>query len=133
MSQDAKPWGGRFTEATDAFVESFTASVTFDQRLYHHDIEGSIAHASRLAAVGVLTEDERASIVSGLQQIHKEIDQGSFRWQISLEDVHRNIESRLIELVGESDVTLECLEALVMLYRRRDAAWRDQFRTWWRS
>ena len=54
MSQEAKPWGGRFTEATDAFVEAFTASVSFDQRLYHHDIEGSIAHASMLAIVGVL-------------------------------------------------------------------------------
>ncbi len=102
MSQEAKPWGGRFTEATDAFVESFTASVAFDQRLYHHDIEGSIAHASMLAMVGVLSEDERASIVSGLQQIHKEIDEGRFQWRVALEDVHMNIESRLIELIGDT-------------------------------
>ncbi len=102
MSQQAKPWGGRFTEATDAFVESFTASVSFDRRLYHHDIEGSIAHASMLAAVGVLTENERDSIVSGLQEIHKEIDEDRFEWRVTLEDVHMNIESRLIELIGDT-------------------------------
>ncbi|MEZ5559278.1 MAG: argininosuccinate lyase [Pseudomonadales bacterium] len=102
MSQDAKPWGGRFTEATDAFVESFTASVGFDQRLYRHDIDGSIAHASMLAAVGVLTDDERERIVSGLRQIHKEIEAGEFQWRIALEDVHMNIESRLIELIGDT-------------------------------
>jgi len=102
MSQQAKPWGGRFTEATDAFVESFTASVSFDLRLYHHDIEGSIAHASMLAAVGVLTGNERDSIVSGLQEIHKEIDEDRFEWHVALEDVHMNIESRLIELIGDT-------------------------------
>jgi argininosuccinate lyase len=102
MTQDAKLWGGRFSEATDAFVESFTASVTFDRRLYHHDIVGSIAHAEMLAAVGVLTGAEAASIVSGLQQIHKEIDEGSFEWRVGLEDVHMNIESRLTDLIGDT-------------------------------
>ncbi len=102
MSQDAKPWGGRFSEATDAFVESFTASVAFDQRLYHHDIEGSIAHATMLAAVGVLSDDERDRIVSGLREIHKEIDEGRFEWRVDREDVHMNIESRLIALIGET-------------------------------
>ncbi|MFP6836801.1 MAG: lyase family protein, partial [Pseudomonadales bacterium] len=92
MSGDSKPWGGRFTEATDAFVESFTASVGFDRRLYHHDIQGSIAHANMLGQVGVLTEDERTRIVSGLQAIHKEIDDQQFDWRIDLEDVHMNIE-----------------------------------------
>jgi argininosuccinate lyase len=102
MTQDAKLWGGRFSEATDAFVESFTASVTFDRRLYHHDIVGSIAHAEMLAAVGVLTGVEAASIVSGLQQIHKEIDEGRFEWRVGLEDVHMNIESRLTDLIGDT-------------------------------
>ena len=101
MSQDFKPWGGRFSEATDQFVESFTASVTFDQRLYHHDIRGSIAHANMLAKVGVLKPDERTRIVSGLQSIHKEIDDGKFTWRVDLEDVHMNIEARLIDLTGE--------------------------------
>ena len=88
MSQDGKPWGGRFAEATDAFVETFTASVNFDRRLYDYDIQGSIAHANMLATVGILTDDERTGIVSGLQTIHKEIDDGDFVWQVRLEDVH---------------------------------------------
>ncbi len=74
MSQDSKPWGGRFSETTDEFVETFTASVTFDQRMYRHDIRGSIAHANMLGKVGVLDHDERSRIVSGLQSSHKEID-----------------------------------------------------------
>lgn len=102
MSQDGKPWGGRFAEATDAFVETFTASVNFDRRLYDYDIQGSIAHANMLATVGVLTDDERTGIVSGLQTIHKEIDDGEFVWQVSLEDVHMNIESRLVGLIGDT-------------------------------
>jgi argininosuccinate lyase len=102
MSQDAKLWGGRFTEATDAFVESFTASVAFDRRLYHHDIIGSIAHAEMLARANVLTAAECASIVSGLQAILKDIQTGRFDWLVSLEDVHMNIESRLTALIGDT-------------------------------
>ena len=102
MSQDEKPWGGRFTEATDAFVETFTASVGFDQRLYHYDIQGSIAHANMLGAVGIISADESARIVAGLEQIHKEIDDGQFEWRVSLEDVHMNVESRLVELIGDT-------------------------------
>jgi len=102
MSQDSKAWGGRFIEATDAFVESFTASVAFDQRLYSFDIQGSIAHANMLAKVGILTDDERHSIVSGLTRIHKEIADAQFSWSIAREDVHMNIESRLVELIGDT-------------------------------
>ena len=102
MSKDVeKPWGGRFTEPTDAFVEAFTASVTFDKRLYAHDIVGSIAHARMLAHVGVLTEEESNAIVEGLGAIREEIEQGEFEWSISREDVHMNIEARLIERVGD--------------------------------
>lgn len=96
-----KPWGGRFTEPTDAFVEAFTASVIFDKRLYAHDIAGSIAHARMLAHVGVLTEAESESIVDGLSAIKEEIEQGEFDWSISREDVHMNIEARLIERIGD--------------------------------
>jgi argininosuccinate lyase len=95
-------WGGRFTEATDAFVEAFTASIQFDQRLYHHDIAGSIAHATMLEKVGVLTTDERNSIVSGLEQVRDEIEAGDFNWSISLEDVHMNVEARLTALIGDT-------------------------------
>ncbi|HZJ93804.1 MAG TPA: argininosuccinate lyase [Thiopseudomonas sp.] len=93
-------WGGRFSEPVDAFVARFTASVDFDQRLYRHDIMGSIAHATMLAKVGVLTEDERDTVIAGLQSIEKEIESGQFVWSTELEDVHMNIEARLTEQVG---------------------------------
>ena len=96
-----KPWGGRFTEPTDAFVEAFTASVTFDKRLYAHDIAGSVAHATMLAKVGVLTDEERDAIVSGLAVIKTEIEAGAFEWSVAREDVHMNIEARLIENIGD--------------------------------
>jgi argininosuccinate lyase len=98
--QPIKPWGGRFSEATDAFVERFTASVGFDYRLYHHDINGSIAHATMLAKVGVLSSGERDEIVTGLEQIRSEIVAGKFTWSISLEDVHMNIEAVLTQRIG---------------------------------
>jgi argininosuccinate lyase len=96
-----KLWGGRFTEQTDTFVERFTASVSFDARLYHHDIMGSIAHARMLAHSGVLARDESDAIVDGLEQIHREVASGEFVWSVALEDVHMNIESRLIEMIGD--------------------------------
>ena len=70
-----KPWGGRFTESTDAFVETFTASVNFDRRLYHYDIQGSRAHARMLEKVGVLSATELDSILTGLEQIEQDIEQ----------------------------------------------------------
>ena len=97
-----KLWGGRFTEPTDAFVEAFTASVTFDQRMFRQDIEGSRAHAKMLTKVGVLTEDDLQKLLQGLDQIETEIEQGQFEWSIAREDVHMNIEARLTELVGDA-------------------------------
>ncbi|HNB19319.1 MAG TPA: argininosuccinate lyase [Agitococcus sp.] len=93
-------WGGRFSEATDAFVAEFTASVNFDKRLYKHDIQGSIAHATMLAKVGVLTDSERDAIINGLMRIMQEIEAGQFDWRVDLEDVHMNIESRLTDRIG---------------------------------
>ncbi|WP_280567563.1 argininosuccinate lyase [Chromohalobacter sp. 296-RDG] len=93
-------WGGRFSEPTDAFVARFTASVDFDRRLYHHDIRGSIAHATMLERVGVLTCDEREAIVQGLGEVEREIDAEQFPWSVELEDVHMNIEARLTEKIG---------------------------------
>ncbi len=98
--QPIKPWGGRFSEATDAFVERFTASIGFDYRLYHHDINGSIAHATMLAKVGVLTEAERDQIITGLEEIRAEIVADKFTWSVSLEDVHMNIEALLTQRIG---------------------------------
>lgn len=102
MSQDSqsKLWGGRFVEATDAFVETFTASVQFDQRLAPYDIQGSIAHARMLCHCGILTEEECGAIEQGLNDILSEIRTGNFAWSTSLEDVHMNIEARLTERIG---------------------------------
>ncbi len=95
-----KPWGGRFSESTDAFVEEFTASIQFDQRMYKHDIEGSKAHSAMLAKVGLLTDAEKQKIHQGLDEIKAEIEQGTLEWSISLEDVHMNIEARLTDKIG---------------------------------
>lgn len=100
QNQTSGMWGGRFSEATDAFVAEFTASVQFDQRFYRQDIQGSIAHATMLTKVGILTEQERDDIINGLKQIQQEIEAGSFEWRIDLEDVHMNIEHRLTERIG---------------------------------
>ena len=102
MSTDKtnQSWGGRFSEPVDAFVARFTASVDFDKRLYRHDIMGSMAHATMLAAVGVLTEEERDAIHTGLREIQAEIEAGQFEWRVDLEDVHMNIEARLTQRIG---------------------------------
>ncbi|WP_339845492.1 argininosuccinate lyase [uncultured Halopseudomonas sp.] len=103
MSQDQttnQSWGGRFSEPVDAFVARFTASVDFDKRLYKQDIQGSVAHATMLARVGVLSDEERDSIIAGLRSIQSEIEAGQFDWRVDLEDVHMNIEARLTAQIG---------------------------------
>ena len=94
-------WGGRFNEPVDAFVARFTASVNFDRRLFKHDIQGSIAHASMLCEVGVLTDIELEAIIGGLEAIASEIESGEFAWSIALEDVHMNIEAALTARIGD--------------------------------
>lgn len=99
---DARMWGGRFSEKTDAFVEAFTASVEFDQRLALVDIQGSRAHAKMLCKVGTLTGDELSAIQQGLETIEQEVVSGQFEWSVQLEDVHMNIEARLTQLIGDA-------------------------------
>ena len=94
-------WDGRFTEATDAFVESFTASVSFDKVLAPYDIEGSIAHAMMLESAGILNANETGAITEGLQAIRAEIEAGEFTWSVALEDVHMNIEHALTKRIGD--------------------------------
>jgi argininosuccinate lyase len=98
--QTNSSWGGRFSEPTDAFVARYTASVDFDQRLYAHDIQGSIAHAKMLTKVGVLTQAECDDILRGLEEVRIEIERGDFNWSIELEDVHMNIEAALTAKIG---------------------------------
>ncbi|MFT4672879.1 MAG: argininosuccinate lyase [Pseudohongiellaceae bacterium] len=93
-------WGGRFSETTDAFVEQFTASIDFDKRLYRQDIQGSVAHASMLEKVGVLSTDEAKQIKDGLLEIQSDIEAGDFKWSIALEDIHMNIEAALTKRIG---------------------------------
>jgi len=100
-STAVKPWAGRFDEPTDDFVEAFTASIGFDQRLYPYDIAGSIAHARMLARQGILGADEVEAIIAGLTRIRERIERGEFQWSVPLEDVHMNIEAALTADVGE--------------------------------
>ncbi len=100
--KSSKPWGGRFAEATDEFVEQFSASVGFDKRLYRQDILASGAHARMLARIGVLDSQDCNRLLEALDTIEKEIETGSFDWDTSLEDVHMNIEARLTALAGEA-------------------------------
>ncbi len=99
MSQD-KLWGGRFSQPTDKFVEEFTASIDFDQRMYRYDIQGSIAHCRMLARQAIIADAEATTIIAGLESIRADIEAGNFEFKVSLEDIHMNIEARLIERIG---------------------------------
>jgi argininosuccinate lyase len=95
-----KPWAGRFTGATNELVEEFTASIPYDWRLYPYDIAGSMVHATMLGKQGIITKKEAARITRGLEDILKELVTGTFEFRLELEDIHMNIESRLIEKIG---------------------------------
>ncbi|MCI0481831.1 MAG: argininosuccinate lyase, partial [Candidatus Dadabacteria bacterium] len=97
-----KPWGGRFKKDTHKIAEKFSASVDFDKRLYREDIEGSIAHVTMLAECGIILKNEAEKITKGLKQIEKEIDSGKFTFREEYEDIHLNIEKRLIEKIGDT-------------------------------
>ncbi|WP_185954254.1 argininosuccinate lyase [Balnearium lithotrophicum] len=99
MSKE-KLWGGRFKESTNELVEAFTESVSYDKRLAPFDIAGSVAHVKMLEKQGILKKEEAEKIISGLNEILKEIEGGKFEWKRELEDVHMNIEKRLTEKVG---------------------------------
>ena len=95
-----KLWGGRFKQSTDALMETFSASISFDKRLYDCDIEGSIAHCKMLARCKIITSAESKKIIKGLQRVLRECDEGRFEFSVRLEDIHMNIESRLREIIG---------------------------------
>ncbi|MDR3108594.1 MAG: argininosuccinate lyase [Planctomycetaceae bacterium] len=105
MSQqpkESKAWGGVFTVDTDHRVELFTESISFDKRLYEQDIRCSIAHANMLRGVGLLTDKEFAKIENGLLTIKRSIEDGTFEYSVSLEDIHMHIEHKLIEMIGDT-------------------------------
>jgi argininosuccinate lyase len=96
-----KPWKGRFAEKTARIVEAFTASIDIDKRLYAYDIAGSIAHCRMLARAGIIDEEDSFQLIAGLGEIQREIEHGTFEFDESLEDIHMNIESRLMDKVGK--------------------------------
>ncbi len=98
----AQAWSARFNEPVSDLVKRYTASVDFDKRLARFDIQGSLAHADMLAHVGVISAHDLTDIQKGMQQILAEIEQGQFEWLLDLEDVHLNIEKRLVELIGDA-------------------------------
>jgi argininosuccinate lyase len=95
-----KLWGGRFAKNTDALVEDFHSSISFDQRLYAEDIEGSLAHASMLGACGIITPQEAEKICQGLQEVLADIESGKVEFEVEAEDIHMNIEKLLTEKIG---------------------------------
>ena len=95
-----KPWSGRFKQSTDTLMEEFSASISFDRRLYAYDIAGSIAHCQMLAKCKIISQTDSKKIIGGLKRILKEFESGKFQCDDRLEDIHMNIENRLTELVG---------------------------------
>ena len=124
-----KLWGGRFAKTTDEMINAFQASIDFDKRLYQEDIAGSIAHAKMLAKCKIITEEDCARIIAGLESIRQDIETGNFAFDLALEDIHMNIEQRLTERIGEAGGRLHTARsrndqvALDMhLYVRREVA-----------
>ncbi len=102
LHNKAQAWSALFSEPMSELVQRYTSSVTFDQRLWRADIDGSLAHAQMLATQGVISAQDFADIQRGLTQIAADIEAGRFEWVLALEDVHLNIEARLTELVGDA-------------------------------
>jgi len=102
FAKKSEAWSARFSEPVADLVKRYTASVDFDKRLARFDIEGSLAHADMLHAVGLLSATDLQAIQGGMQQIQSEIEAGRFNWSLDLEDVHLNIEKRLTDLVGDA-------------------------------
>ncbi|MDT7522721.1 argininosuccinate lyase [Rhodoferax sp. TBRC 17198] len=102
FDKKSQAWSALFSEPMSDLVKRYTSSVFFDKRLWQADITGSLAHAEMLAAQGIISADDHASIQKGMAQIWGEIESGAFEWKLDLEDVHLNIEARLTQLVGDA-------------------------------
>lgn len=110
----AQLWGGRFTKQTDQLVFDFNASITFDKRLFHEDVTGSIVHATMLAKQGILTEEERKSIVEGLTGILEDVDDGTLAIDETQEDIHSFVEATLIDRIGDAGKSFTPAEAVTI-------------------
>ncbi len=102
FANKSQAWSARFSEPVSDLVKRYTASVGFDQRMAQVDIQGSLAHADMLESIGLISTDDLKAIQRGMQQILQEIQEGKFEWSIDLEDVHLNVEKRLVELIGDA-------------------------------
>ena len=98
----AQLWGGRFTKETDQLVYNFNASITFDQKFFKQDIEGSIAHATMLGKTGIITEEESEQIVEGLKGIFSDVTDGKLEISTKYEDIHSFVEANLIDRIGDT-------------------------------
>ena len=98
----AQLWGGRFTKETDQLVYNFNASISFDQKFYRQDIQGSMAHVTMLASVGILTEEEKDAIMNGLQSILDDVESGKLEITSEYEDIHSFVEAVLTERIGDA-------------------------------
>ena len=98
----AQLWGGRFTKETDKLVYNFNASISFDKRFYAQDIRGSIAHVTMLAKQGILTEEEKAQIIDGLNGILLDVESGVLAITDEYEDIHSFVEANLIDRIGDA-------------------------------
>src|SRR5665648_449580 len=132
-----KLWGGCFEKTTDALVEDFHSSISFDQRLYKQDILGSVAHARMLGSVGVISEEEANLLITGLMKLLEDIQAGNVEFEIGAEDIHMNVEKLLTERIGTVGKKLHTgqsrndkLALDLRLYLRSEI---DQTKTWWRS
>ncbi len=132
-SCSGKLWGGRFAEQTAASVETFTESISYDWRLYWHDIMGSKAHAKMLAKQGLINADERDAILAGLSEIEQDIREGRFQFRVELEDIHMNIEKALTDKIGAAGEKLHTARSRndqvaldIRLYLRDETAQLDQ-------
>ena len=94
-------WGGRFSSSTDEIMKEFNSSIQFDKILYLDDIEGSLAHSEMLCRQEIISEKDFELIKSGLKQIRTEISNNEFNFSLKLEDIHMNIENRLVEIIGD--------------------------------
>ena len=109
----AQLWGGRFTKETDKLVYNFNASISFDQKFYRQDIEGSMAHVRMLAKQGILTEDEKNQILSGLEGILNDVENGTLEITDEYEDIHSFVEANLIERIGDAGKKLHTVYARI--------------------
>lgn len=102
FDKKSEAWSARFSEPVSELVKRYTASIFFETRLAPFDVQGSLAHAEMLSHVGVISAQDYADIQKGMAQIIEEINRGELQWQLDLEDVHLNIEKRLVELIGDA-------------------------------